>query len=800
MSGSLSAQSQAQSLRYFDTTFYLNSNPDVLAAVAAGRTTAFAHFSSFGAKENRSPTSLFNANTYLASNSDIALAVGSGRIQSGWDHFVNVGIVEGRSNGGFTGTFNTVAYLAANPDVAAAVSGTNPSFRSAYEHFLLFGSNEGRPAFNTAGEAISIRPGSTFTLTTGVDNFTGTNGNDTFNAVVDVVGANSTLTAVDVINGGPGVDTLSVTTVGAGATAIPNGASVTGIEIVSVRNTDAGGTATVNATGLTSVIANGGVGGVTVTNFAAGNTFQANATTGGAMTVGYVAGATQASLSFSSATTGAVAVTGAGLTSAVINTTGTANTVGGMNLATANAVTINAGSNITTGVIAVAPAVANNATLTVLGAAASVNVGVLDTDFITVNASGLTAGGLTATIGNLAVNLTGGAGNDVITTAGVLTGTVNAGVGAADRLIVATSADIDVTIGTRYTGFEVLQANNGVSVNAAHVAGITSLIVNGGAGATGFTNVSSTQAGSVQLLAAAAGDVTVAVTGAANVGQIDSVVLTVSDNAAAVNTIALAGRLVLANIENLTINAVDNFVLGSALSTAGGAPNLQSLTLNGSGTQSITLGAGTVTNFTVNGSAATGALTVDATAYTVAVSLTGGSGADVLTGSGLADIINGGAGNDVILGLAGNDAINGGDGNDNITGGAGVDALTGGAGVDTFVYTTLADSVTAGFDSVLDFVAGTDKFDVTVVPVSVFQGAQFNAAGTGVLATDIQTALTAGGQAAIAASQVAVVTITGTGAGTFMVINDVAANFDPLLDGVVRITGLTGTLSVADFV
>jgi len=208
MSSSLSAQSQAQSLRYFDTTFYLNSNPDVLAAVAAGRTTAFDHFANFGAKEGRSPAQLFNAGAYLISNPDVALAVGSGALHSAWDHFVNVGITEGRSIGNFSGTFNSVAYLAANPDVAAAVSGDNPSFRSAFEHFLLFGANEGRAAANTAGESITIISGQTFALTTDIDTITGTARNDLFRALVD--GENNTLNPGDKIDGGAGRDTINV--------------------------------------------------------------------------------------------------------------------------------------------------------------------------------------------------------------------------------------------------------------------------------------------------------------------------------------------------------------------------------------------------------------------------------------------------------------------------------------------------------------------------------------------------------------------------------------------------------------
>jgi Ca2+-binding RTX toxin-like protein len=227
---------------------------------------------------------------------------------------------------------------------------------------------------------------------------------------------------------------------------------------------------------------------------------------------------------------------------------------------------------------------------------------------------------------------------------------------------------------------------------------------------------------------------------------------------------------------------------------------LDTITLTGAATQSITTGANSTNNFSINGSAATGALTLNATAYTTnGVSLTGGTAADTLTGSAQADNISGGAGNDTLSGLGGTDTISGGDGTDTITGGAGADNLTGGAGVDTFVYTTLTDSLAAAPDRITDLVAGTDKIDVATLPAAILQGASFTAAGTGNLGTDIAAALTAGG-GTFAANGAAVVTITGTGAGTYMVINDGTAGYLAADDAVVNITGITGTLAVADFV
>ncbi len=75
----------------------------------------------------------------------------------------------------------------------------------------------------------------TFTLTTGVDNFVGTSGNDTFNATQTATSI--VLGGLDKIDGGAGVDTLNIadTAVAANATfALPAGFSISNVENVNV--------------------------------------------------------------------------------------------------------------------------------------------------------------------------------------------------------------------------------------------------------------------------------------------------------------------------------------------------------------------------------------------------------------------------------------------------------------------------------------------------------------------------------------------------------------------------------------
>ena len=78
--------------------------------------------------------------------------------------------------------------------------------------------------------------------------------------------------------------------------------------------------------------------------------------------------------------------------------------------------------------------------------------------------------------------------------------------------------------------------------------------------------------------------------------------------------------------------------------------------------------------------------TVDASAVTRELSITGNSAANRIIGSEEDDVIDGGAGKDTLLGGDGNDSLNGGKGNDVLIGGAGNDTYTGGAGADIFVY------------------------------------------------------------------------------------------------------------------
>ena len=124
----------------FDEHYYLQMNPDVAAAVAAGKfATGYDHYIEYGQYEGRSPSPYWDEAWYLKENPDVAAAVKAGKVSSGFIHYYLYGQYENRPGLLY---FNTSYYLQNNPDVAAAVR--TGAIASALEHFVLYGQYEGR--------------------------------------------------------------------------------------------------------------------------------------------------------------------------------------------------------------------------------------------------------------------------------------------------------------------------------------------------------------------------------------------------------------------------------------------------------------------------------------------------------------------------------------------------------------------------------------------------------------------------------------------------------------------------------
>ena len=141
-------------VQFFDEEYYRSQYADVVAAVNAGVfASGYEHFVNFGLTEGRNPSVLFNEAFYLNNNLDVAQAIATGTVDSGLEHFLNFGHEEGRDP---SSLFSQSAYLANNPDVAVAVNGG--LFQSAFEHYIEFGADEGRlPLLSLYNEAYYLQ-------------------------------------------------------------------------------------------------------------------------------------------------------------------------------------------------------------------------------------------------------------------------------------------------------------------------------------------------------------------------------------------------------------------------------------------------------------------------------------------------------------------------------------------------------------------------------------------------------------------------------------------------------------------
>ncbi|HKR40364.1 MAG TPA: DUF4214 domain-containing protein [Paraburkholderia sp.] len=514
--------------------------------------------------------------------------------------------------------------------------------------------------------------GTTYTLTTGVDNINVSGNNAVINATNDGGAANniSTLTAADSIKGASN-STLNITATANTSADALNGAMVSNVATVNVRALGAVALDASQDTGLTSVNSSNSTGNLTVTKLAAGAAIGeiGNGTVAnGNVTATYVDAATAATVNVAGGTTaGVVNVAGAGLTSATINSTGAANTLGaagtpGIVLTnTVTSATINAATNLTTNGITDG----NLKTVTVTGAAGKVDLGTLGGNVTKVDASGMTAGGVKLTNANAGLNFTGGANNNFVATGGIVLNTtganvasINAGTGTGNTLDVTSSADIaDAAHGALYMGFNTLQVESGVAQDASLLAAhntFTAAVVNGGAvnasaTVTSLTNLASGAGVTIQNSANAvtgaantidytnaASSLTLGIKGATTVGQIDTLNVTVNDsvaaNAAAGSSAVKLGALTAAGVENVAfhvVNAGDTLNI-SALTGMGAASSIK---FDGAGAASLTTGAvAPVANSTIDASGLLGKFTLDAhLATTNAVAIKGSVDANTIT-------------------------------------------------------------------------------------------------------------------------------------------------------------------------
>ena len=620
--------------------------------------------------------------------------------------------------------------------------------------------------------------GQTLVFTTALDNLPGTPGNDTFNGDNSGGTAQQTVQLGDVANGGEGTDTFNY--FGPTDNVLPQLSNIENVNLIQGAGGDFDFSAAAGK-GLKSVTVDTLVtGGFTLTTQGIGGvglTLKGNFNNNN-LTANFGNSATEAQIGTNAVDKGGTL------------------TVQGNKLTTLNFTAT--GSSTFTGLATAVNAAAVN-TIKVSGDGKSLsfsdNVAVANS-IKTIDASGLTAGGLTVAFGTGITSFKGGKGDDIVRSNTLTTTTdsaVDAGEGTKDRLIVNTTADVNTTARANvYANFEVLQSD-GQQVDLDLFAK-SPFVALRSAGASVFNNVTATQAGDVTIFGNAN---TPTFNLKTATGTSDTLNITVSDGLEAVNNLTITNPTA-PNVEILKFTTTDNTIVTTLLS----APSASTITATGAGTFDLMTGARALgTGFSIDASAVTANVTIDASAGT-------GNGAIIKGASSSPAAVN------TLFGSAQNDIIAAGSGSDLLDGNAGQDTLTGGAGVDQFIYDGgFASNVgTANVDRITDFVAGVggDQFKFATGANNFINGRTFTAA-TNVNINTAQTIATAAniidvfnGIAAnpIAASndttlQTVLVTVSaGLAAGTYLYANNGTAAVSDADDFLVNVSGITGTLSV----
>lgn len=406
-------------------------------------------------------------------------------------------------------------------------------------------------------------------------------------------------------------------------------------------------------------------------------------------------------------------------TTATINSTGAANVVGTVDLANATltSVTFNAATNLKGDFLSqTTDQVGTDGVVTIAGAAASVEfTAALDNTIKTIDASGLTAGGLTAILGTGITSFKGGQGNDVITTAATTaTGAViDAGAGTADKLVLAATNDVNTAAkGAQYKNFEILGLNNDQDVSL--ISGITALELNAMTSKT-ISKISAAQAAAITVTGDQATALTLTLADAT--GSADKVALNLK-SATATSNVDVAG-LSIAGVETLDVAATTGSAGdASAVSFAsGGADKLTAINVSGAANSSFA-GGNTAKAITLN-STATGNVTLTGN-WVTGSSFTLGGGKDTITlGSGF-NTYNSGAGDDTFNATAAQ-----------LNTGADYNVINGGEGTDTLNITDGAAAAIDIVDNNLSKISGIEKIvitDTTSGNQSIQTGGWFDAA------------------------------------------------------------------------
>ncbi len=558
----------------------------------------------------------------------------------------------------------------------------------------------------------------------------------------------TTINPGDVLNGGAGTDTLTLTvsgTNGGAGQSITAAVQTDSIENVLLSNFNTGAAVTTvdgtSFTGAASVgLSSSGAAGDT-TFSGLGNIVGAQMKNGsGDLTVNYQS----------------TVVTGAADTQT-------------LDVSNVSAGTFAADAGIETVSVTVASAgVASTLTALTAAGAATLNIdadkaltitNALGTNLTTINAAASSAA-VTLALGTAALTVTGGTGNDVIRIDGSTVNTsdsINAGTGTDTLVLTAATNVATAANGAKLVGFEkVYGLKNAADASLVVAQNLTvlgstisevgtsswtsSTAVGGNNDHTATDGVNFTNAAAGTNLAISGVTVTglddddgeivnfTATVDLLNDTSADSITVTLGTATAVQATVTTGTNssfnetLALADYE--TINLVSQ---GSAagVNAVASLTSADLTTLNITATSALTVVANTAASLaTVNASASTAAVVFTAAfGNGDGVSVTGGSGNDSFIGAGGNDTLAGGAGVDTLTGGAGNDIITGAAGNDTINGGAGIDNISGGDDDDTILVTTTTDFIGLSAVETVAGGAGNDTLSFSQAATAITIGA-----------------------------------------------------------------------------
>ena len=590
----------------------------------------------------------------------------------------------------------------------------------------VFDSNATAVASNTVlidntGSAATVL---SFSGTTGVNNFTGGDGNDSFD-----FSTAASFQDIDAVDGAGGTDTITISYAGTAALK----PEIENVEVNVITNSGANTTTlTINAvdtaSGYDTITNLSSSGALTINNLQTLPTLVKMNSAGDDFTLDFEAAAlagTSDNLHITvsgtdTTTVPTVTITADGtadLETLTIESTAQANT-----LTTVTTADVDVSKLVVTGDQALTITDALSAEITTVDASGHTGTAGLTLSAAPGYTAGITfmggagADAMTGTAAGLD-NITGGAGNDTITMTGLAsTDTIDGGAGT-DTL--STNAGI--------ASATVLGGVSNVETIALTASGTIALAANVSATTFDFTDTDDqvltldegyTNATSVILGTYLAGDNADPADSVSNLANVD---LTVQAQSLGLDTeLTLTGGT---GTDTLNVYLAGNADDDLTDSTSG-FENINLLD-NPAGNVATTLtfgaySAGTGKNITIDAStldaADTANLVIDASGVTAAatgkqITYTDGAGATKITLGQDDDTATMGAGNDTVVGTSGANTISMGAGNDSVTAGSGAENISGGAGNDTI---NMASALTA-----LDTVDGGDGTDTLVTAAAI---------------------------------------------------------------------------------